>query len=383
MQKPTRILYLITKSNYGGAQKYVFELAVVAKTAGHTVTVGCGGTGEAGATLGRLGTKLTEANIPVHHIKHFLRDMSLWGDILAFFEVWRLLRKERPEVLHVTSSKAGGIGALAGRLAGIPRIVFTSHGLTIDEVWRPHWQRILIYLGTWVTLRLAHHTIMVSTETYERARQMPGMSARVSLVKNGIAPITFLERTAARAKLAPHAPPRSFWIGGIGELHPNKNWSAAILALTTLPARVHLLIIGEGEERTKLQQLITQHGLQERVHLLGYIDGASYLKAFDIFILPSKKEGLPYVLLEAGLAGLPVVASDLPGNHDIIESGQTGLLVEPTPDLLATSLSMLVRDESMRRNLGAQLSETVQQTFSIRHMYTDSFHIYESNTSEA
>ncbi|MCB9812550.1 glycosyltransferase [Candidatus Nomurabacteria bacterium] len=380
-KQPKKVLYLITKSNFGGAQKYVFELAVAAKQAGYAVVVGCGGTGKAGAATGRLVTKLQEVAIPVHSISHFMRDMSFLSDIRAFFEVWRLLRHERPEVLHVTSSKAGGIGALAGRLARVPRIIFTSHGLTVDEVWRPRWQRTLIYLGTWITLALAHQSIMITSETYQRAQKMPRMKDRVVLIKNGVAPIDFLTRTAARASLAPHLPPRALWIGGIGELHPNKNWSAAITALRTLPAQTHLLIIGEGEERPKLEQLITQEQLQERVHLLGYLEAAPHLMAFDIFVLSSQKEGLPYVLLEAGLAGLPIVASDLPGIRDIITTGETGLLVTPTPELLATSLSMLIRDEGMRRQLGQRAQQHITSTFSITHMCTDTFKLYDSKTA--
>jgi glycosyltransferase involved in cell wall biosynthesis len=378
-----KILYLITKSNFGGAQKYVFELALSAREAGWEVAVGCGGTGEAGAPTGLLVEKLRTAQLPTHHIKHFVRDMSVFSDLLALFEVWRLLRREKPAVLHVTSSKAGGIGALAGRLAGTPRIVFTSHGLTVDEIWRPRYQRALIYLGTWLTLRIAHHSIMISTETYERARAMPGISNRVSLIMNGVSEIEFLERAVARAKLAPQLPPNTLWIGGIGELHVNKNWATAIIALRTLPAHIHLLIIGEGEERVALERLITHHHLEERVHLLGYLDGAQYLLAFDIFLLPSKKEGLPYVLLEAGLASLPTVASDLPGIRDIINTGESGLLVEPTPPLLATTLEMLARDQGMRRRLGTALHNTVNQTFSIDRMCQQTFSCYDSKTLDA
>lgn len=376
-----KILYIITKSNFGGAQKYVFELAVAAKAVGYEVAVAGGGTGEARAPAGPLATKLEGVAVPFFTIKHFQRDMSFFSDLLAFFEVWRLIIRERPDVLHVTSSKAGGIGALAGRLTLTPRIIFTSHGLTVDEVWRPYWQRILIYFGTWFTLFLAHQSIMISTETFNRARRMPGLSNRITLIKNGIAPITFLERAEARAELAPLLPSTSLWIGGLGELHPNKNWSAAISAVASLSPSVHLLIIGEGEDRASLLLQISKFNLTKRVHLLGYLDGARYLKAFDIFILPSKKEGLPYVLLEAGLAGLPVVASDLPGIRDIIETGQTGLLVEPTPQLLKTSLEMLVRDDGMRRKFGLALSKTIQSNFAAERMYKETFAVYKSNKS--
>ena len=311
-----------------------------------------------------------------------MRDMSAMSDLRALFEVWRLFRKTKPDVVHLTSSKAGGIGALAARLAFIPRIIFTSHGLTVDEVWRPRWQRALIYLGTWLTLRLAHHSIMISTETFDRARHMPFMSDRVSLIKNGIAPMPLMEKLSARKVLAPQVPQKEFWIGGLGELHPNKNWEVAITALTSLPPRVHLVIIGEGEDHLQLESTISALKLTGRVHLIGYVDGASqYLEAFDLFILPSKKEGLPYVLLEAGLAGLATVASDLPGNRDIIETGQTGILVEPNPDLIATSLEFLYRDEGMRRRLGQALENSIRNSFSIETMFQKTFTLYDSSKS--
>ena len=378
-----KILYIITKSNFGGAQKYVYELAVAAKTAGHEVLVACGGTGEAGAATGHLVEKLTAADIETKHIPHFLRNMSLTDDCIAMFEVWNIVRQYKPDVLHVTSSKAGGIGALAGRLAFVPRIMFTSHGLTMDETWRPRCQQVLITCSTWLTLVLTHCSIMISTDTYTRASHMPLLKNKVALVKNGITPIRFLERGAARAKLAPHVPQRSFWIGGIGELHPNKKGQAVIQAMKTLPKSVHLVLIGEGEARKNLEQLIQQEQLIDQVHLLGYIDGATYLKAFDLFVLPSHKEGLPYVLLEAGLAGLPVVASDLPGIRDIITTGQSGLLVQPTPKLLATSLAMLVRDEGMRNKFRLTLQAHIEKEFSITTMYQQTFALYDSSKSRA
>ncbi len=377
MRTIPKIIYLITKSNFGGAQKYVYELAVDAKARGWDVMVACGGTGEKNAGLGLLATKLEEAGIAVIPIPHFMRNVSLDDDITAFFEVRRLLREERPDVLHVTSSKAGGIGAFAGRLVGIKNIIFTSHGLTIDEVWRPFWQRFFIYIGTWITMFFCHHAIMISSETYTRARSMPGMRKKVVLIKNGVAPVDFMDREHALTELELTIPPDHMLIGGIGELHQNKNWSAAIQTIASLPATVHLAIIGSGEEYDSLHHHVEKLNVRNRVHLLGYIPNAvRYLKAFDIFMLPSKKEGLPYVLLEAGLAGLPVIASDLPGNHDIIESGIHGFLVEPQPRVLATSIEMLLRDEGMRRHLGAALQERVMQDFSIGHMTDETFALY-------
>lgn len=379
MTQPKKILYIITKSNFGGAQKYVFELAVAAKVRGYEVAVACGGTGTKNAELGLLASKLVEAGVRVIPIKNFMRDMSIGKDLAAFTNIWELLRVERPDVIHVTSSKAGGIGAVAGRLTKVPKIVFTSHGLTIDETWRPFWQRCAIYLGTWFTMKNAHQSIMISSENYARARKMPGMKSKVVLIKNGIAPVDFKTIEEARIALELNIPANHFLIGGIGELHKNKNWLAAIHAIVILPPSIHLAILGGGEEYESLKHHAEKFGVSNRVHLLGHIpDADKYVRAFDVFLLPSKKEGLPYVLLEAGLAGLPVVASDLPGNHDIIESGVTGFLIEPTPRIIATSIEMLLRDEGMRRRFGAALQEKVMGTFSIHKMVESTFELYDS-----
>jgi len=369
-----KILYVITKSDpYGGAQKYIYDLAMSAQKAGHDVAVACGGDGP-------MITKLVSSQIEVHKVDSFFRDMSFLSDPKALFEVMRIILKKRPEVLHVTSSKAGAIGAIAGRLTLVRRIIFTSHGLTVDEVWRSKWQRSLIYLGTWLTMILAHTTIMISTETYNRSREMWGLRNKIALVKNGISNISFIERKKAKVALL-KLPTNSFWVGGLGELHPNKNWSALIKAAKNLPPNTHVIIIGEGEDRAKLEDLIIEEKLSSKVHLLGYLDGAPYLKAFDVFVLPSLKEGLPYVLLEAGLAELPVVASNLPGNHDVIDTGKTGFLIEPTPKLLSTTISILARDEVMRRRLGNNLEKMVSTEFSLERMFDETLKVYDFNKS--
>lgn len=377
-----KILYLITKSNLGGAQKYVLELATAAQQSGMEVVVAHGGSGKKDAQVGLLKTRLDEAAVRTVTIAAFMRDVSILRDLKAFFEVYAVLRHERPDVLHVSSSKAGGIGAAAGRLARVPRIIFTSHGLTMDETWRPRWQRILITLFTWLTFRLAHHSIMITTETYERVRRMPGLMHRVSLIFNGIRPTTSVDRVSARTTLAPDLTHEAIWVGGIGELHKNKNWSVVIQALTSLPPQVHLIIIGEGDERSQLTQLAAQRQVLNRVHLLGFIaDAPRFLSAFDVFILPSLKEGLPYVLLEAGHAGVPVIASDLPGIRDIITPDQTGIILTPTPEVIAAAITRILETPHEGKHLATALQSQVAHTFSIERMTTETFSLYDSHAS--
>lgn len=372
-----KILFLITKSNFGGAQKYVYELAVAATNDGNNVTVACGGTGEAGATTGDLVKRLETEGIPTLYIQHFMRNISLRREIAAFLEIYTLLRNERPDVLHISSSKAGGIGAAAARVAGIKNIVFTVHGLPTDETWRPHWQRQLIKAFTWITVLLSHHTIVLSKETKDRLTKQLFIKKKIHLIHNGVAETDTLARDTARTAL--HIPIDARCIGGVGELHPNKNWFLAISALAALPDNTYLCIIGEGEERNSLERHASKIGVADRVFFAGYMtDAATYLSAFDILVLPSKKEGLPYVILEAGMARLPVVATDLPGLQEIITTGENGLLVAPTVTNLTASLTMLLRDDGMRNRLGGALYSRVKATFSVTDMYTKTFLLYSS-----
>ena len=379
MTTPTStVLYVITKSNFGGAQKYVYDLACEAQSRGYTVHVACGNTGEVGATVGLLVEKLQQQNIPTHTVTNFQRDMSLRQDIRAFFEIAALIWRLKPQTLHLTSSKAGGIGSLAGRLLWVKNIIFTSHGLTMDETWRPQWQQSLIALATWITLTLAHHSIMINTQTASRSRRMLGLGHKIHLIFNGISEFPIQSKRTSYQTLKLPIPESNRIIGGIGELHPNKQWSSVIALMPALPADVHLVIIGhDGGARKSLQAQVRTLGVADRVHLTGYTpDAQEHLGIFDIFILPSAKEGLPFVLLEAGLAGIPVIASDLAGNRDIITSGQDGILVDPNSNSFGMAITMLLRDHSLRKQFTHQLQQKITTTFSPKKMFRDTFALY-------
>lgn len=377
----TTVLFIITKSNWGGAQRYVYDLATGLPREQYRAVVALGGTGAHQATPGQLQARLEAVGIPVVVVRHFLRDMRLMSDIRAFFELVRIVHTVRPDALHVTSSKAGGMGAAVGRLLGVRRIVFTSHGLTYDESWRPRWQRFVIAAFTWLSIMLAHTTIMISEATYRRARALPLAARKVVRIHNGITPPAFVAREIAREVLLPAGivhNPNALIVGTIAEYHPNKNLDVLIEAFAQrTTADTYLVLIGEGEELGKLEQCIARHSLGGRVILTGYVaDAAQYLKALDVFVLPSKKEGLPYVLLEAGLASLPVVVSDIDGITDIVTNDVTGLILKAEPAALADALRKLLADEALRARLGGALCTHVEQQFSTATMLENTARYY-------
>jgi glycosyltransferase involved in cell wall biosynthesis len=368
---PRRVLYVITKSNWGGAQRYVYDLAVAAHERGDEVLVAAGGDGE-------LLSRLRARGIPTRSVRALGRDVRLLQELTAVKELTALMREFRPDVVHINSSKAG-LAALAGRLTGVPRIIFTVHGWAWNED-RPFWQKLLLAAVYQLTLMLCHRVVVVSHAAHRQARFLPFVQSKFVVIHNGVHPISFTSREAARSHLLPWAS-NAFWIGTIAELHPVKGLPVLIRAfkqfLQVAPTS-QLLIMGEGQDRTRLEHLIAQEHLHEQVHLVGHVpEAAALLPALDIFVLPSRSEGLAYVLLEAGQARLPVVASAVGGIPEIITDHSTGVLV-PYGDVSALSkaLGELHADPARSTSLADTLHATVERDFSLYTMIEHTFAEY-------
>lgn len=369
---------MITKSNFGGAQRYVYDLATALPREMFDVAVAMGGSGV-------LADKLHERSIRTIAIPSLTRDVNILKDSASFRELLAIFRAERPDIVHVNSSKIGGLGALAGRITGIPRIIFTAHGWAWNEPGRSIFERTAIIATSWITVLLAHKTIAVSSAVHTEGRRLVLLYKKIVLVKNGIRPIEFLSRTAARDHLAAHTKTmlgnETFVVGTIAELNKNKGLRYAVDACATLAKanpKFRFIIIGEGEDRASLTEQILHRGASGQIFLPGFIDNAArHLKAFDCFLLPSLKEGLPYVLLEAGQAQLAVVATRTGGIPDLITHQSTGLLVSPRDALgLAQAIEALINNPAERARLANALNAKVVSKFSLEHMVEKTIALY-------
>ncbi|HEY4501126.1 MAG TPA: glycosyltransferase family 4 protein [Candidatus Paceibacterota bacterium] len=368
----TKIIYVITKANWGGAQRYVYDMAVAARDAGYEVVVVYGDEGE-------LARRLSEAGVRTIRIESLTRDTGLLHEIHSFFGLLRILRKERPTVVHVNSSKAGGLGCLAARVARVPRIIFTAHGWAFNEA-RPLWQKFVIYKLVWFTVLLSHRTICVSEAVLRDVIWMPFVRRKCVLIRNGIECTSLFSREEARAALAPHAVGQ-YWVGMAGELIPTKRVEDALRALAFIVPKhpeAILVVLGEGRERETLEKLIRELHLRDHVSLAGFRGDASFLlKAFDLFIHASSSEALGYAILEAGCASLPVVATNVGGIPEIIPDDDHGLLVPPCdPQSLALAIESLMLDRPRAAELGARLRARVQNSFSKKRMAAETFALY-------
>ena len=377
ISKKTKVMFVITKSNFGGAQKYVYDLATNISKDQFEVAVVVGGSGV-------LIQKLNEQSVRVLPILALARDINIVSDIRAFFELWSLFRNERPDVVHLNSAKAGGMGALAARFARVPQILFTAHGWAFNEE-RPVFQRLIIKFFSWITMLLSHETIAVSEAMKRDAENFLFVGKKIIVIKNGIKRPEFYTREDARAKISQRVstpvPQDAFIICTIAELHRSKGLQYSIDAFAKLiPTNptLYYFIFGDGEEKEHLNTLIKFRGLQGNVFLLGFINDASrLLLASDTFILPSITEAFGLVLLEAGFAGLPVVASRVGGIPEIIDDGKTGLLV-PARDVdgLASALQSLSSDKKESNLLGHALLQKTELYFSLSRVIKETSTLY-------
>lgn len=401
-----KIIYLITKSNFGGAQRYVFDLATSMPKDEYDVSVVFGGTGKAGSEPGALAEMLSRSGIRTIYVPELGRDVAalmgvhmllnpstLWHSISqearALNALKRLFKTECPHVVHLNSSKAGGLGALAARMAHVPHIIFTAHG------W-PFWEprafpiRALIFLFSYLTVLLSHKTIVISHHDKAAIAHLPFVRKKIAVIYNGIrAEGEAVTRTPsdARAVLYPLETQQvhkyDLWLVSIAELTPNKNIFRAVDAVRHvneqgISPRVFYTIIGGGEQAAALAEYISARGLNDSIHLCGFIpDAARLLSGFDALLLPSLKEGLPYVLLEAGAAHTAAIASRIGGIPEIIEHGVSGLLIDdPTATPAIAAQIMEVRDVNKRTRMATTLHQTVVDHFSFETMRQETLSLY-------
>ena len=376
IQHKKKILFLITKSNWGGAQRYVHDLATHLDTSIFDVVVALGGNG-------RLVEELSKKNIRIVKLGALERDISIIKDMKTAHELFTLIRSEKPDTLHINSSKAGGLGAFIGRLCRVPNIIFTAHGWAFNEE-RPLWQRVIIKLLHAVTIFLSHTTIAVSNMTKQQM-DVPFTHRKMSIVHNGRTIDDLYSRQFSRSFFCEYIPSLrdhtdDFWSVTIAELHPIKQHEVTIRALKSLTkdgVTVRHIIIGDGEMRASLESLVRELELEHVVFFTGNILEASrYLKAFDLFILSSRSEAMAYVIIEACALGLPIIASNVGGIPEVIRHEKEGLLFPQGDVNTLTKYYLQLLNNPDLRNTLAQNALLRAQDFTLEKMVEETISLY-------
>lgn len=378
------ILFIITQSELGGAQRHVLMLATRLRAAGMTPVVVCGGDGE-------LPAALREGDIEVHILPSLVRPISPVRDIRAIASLVSFIRSRRFDIVHCHSTKAGIVGRIAARLAGSHIVLFTVHGCVLNEpMSRPAF--FLSWTLEWFAGLLSSRIIAVSEHDRDSLLKFRTAAARkISVIRNGIEMVgTCPQGPDARGAVreAMGVSPATLVVGTTANFYRTKALDVLIRAAAIVVQanqQACFVLIGDGMERPGVEALIEKLGLERNVILLGQHPHArELLSAFDIFVLPSRKEGMPLALIEAMAAGVPVVATNVGGMPEVITHGRTGLIVPPEePDRLAEAILTIANDPVLQARFGEAGKSHVNRSFTFDIMFTQTMDLYRREVERA
>lgn len=394
----TKILFIITRSEFGGAQRYLYEIATRLDPQKYEIVFGIGEkkrqssifdfhtvkSAKSGAASPHFnGVKFS--NIRTFYLKHLKRVPWLISALLCVREILSLLKREKPDVLFLCSTTSGILGSVAGYLhkKKNPRlkIIYRIGGWAFRDP-RPTWQNKIIIRLEKLTAPVKDKIIVNSEIDRQLAvRYKITPENKILKIYNGVDPdkMKFLPRNEAREYLSSKFKIQSHKIiGTIANFYKTKGLNYLIEAAHVLTAQdpilnISFVIIGEGRERPKLKGLIKKYGLENIVFLAGRLaDAYQYLKAFDVFVLPSVKEGFPWAILEAMAAEVPVIAAKVGALPEIIEDSKEGLLIEPKNSrLLAEKINWLLSHPEQARQMASLAKEKAQTRFPLQKMLSD------------
>lgn len=315
-------------------------------------------------------------------LRHLVWPIHPFHDPLVVWELVRLMRRQRYTIVHTHNSKAGFVGRLAAKLAGVPIIVHTVHGFAFHE-HEPWWRRQLYRGLEQLAAHWCDRLIMISQPLVEWALRAH-IAPRAQMVKiySGIDLKAFrqpIDRARLRAALG--FQDHEFVVGEVAKLWRGKGHEVLFRAAANLTDRLpslRLLIVGEGGLRPFLTRLSEDLGIRERVVFTGFRqDIPALTQVVDVAVLPTQFEGMGRAVLEAQAAGKPVIASRVGGVPDLIVDGQTGLLVDPgNVDQLADAIWQLSQHPEQRRQLGEAAQRAVDERFDAATMARQIVQVY-------
>lgn len=333
---------------------------------------------------------LKEESLKGHklYLINMQREIKLHADIISLYRILKVLKKNKFDIIHCHSSKAGVLGRVAAWLCGCSNIIYTPHCFSFHD-GNSYYKNILYASIEKATSKITTKIICVSNgERDEALKWKVASNEKVIVIPNGIEMKN--EKTSKAEKKQKQQEyliqngytGNEFVIGFVGRLSEQKNPEMLIHSLAKMKVEnVLCMIIGEGKLRNRLDDLVIEKGLENKVLFVGEVDSSYYFEIFDLFVSTSLWEGLPYTILESMAVKVPVIATNISGVRELINEGYNGYLVTPShvetlaskieafiaqPDEEITNRAeKLVRTEYQVSRMIEQISAVYQQRFEI------------------
>lgn len=365
-----KIVEMIDRPSLGGGQTALLLLAAHLDRQRFEVFISSAGEGPLEEEARKLG---------LPHLRVSLGKKLNRG---AVEEIAGLLREHRISILHTHGGIAGLFGRLAARRAQTPVVVHTLHGIHYLHYRNPLLRKFYILLERRFS-RFTDGLVFVSQADFQKAKKHRlAAGDKMFVILNGIDPRAGLSGEEIREKrLALGWPPDGPLVGTVARLHRQKGIPTLLKAAPRLFAAApgaRVAVVGEGPLGRKLRKKVRRQGLEEKFLFLGERkDATELLSLFDVFVLPSLWEGLPFVLIEAASLRKPIVATAVDGITEVVENGKTGLLIPPeNPQALADAVIDLLLDRQLASRLADNAKSIIPSRFPLRRMIEQTQNLY-------
>lgn len=323
--------------------------------------------------------------VTFHPLEHSTRSMSLADDLRAAREFWGLVRRLRPDIVHTHNPKPGVYGRIGARLARVPAVINTVHGLYAQPS-DPLPRRLAVYGLERLAAAFSHAELVQSVEDVATLRKLRVPETKLTVLGNGIDMARFGPDDHARARVRAELgfETHHVVIGAVGRLVREKGYPELLEAAASVVASnpdARFVIVGphEPDKADAVTEAETHTARQAGVHFLGHRNDVDDLyRAMDVYVLASHREGFPRSAMEAAATGLPLVLTDIRGCRQVVEPETTGLMVPPRDAAsMAQALRRLVADPELRRRLGAGSAAKAAAEFDQRRVIDTTLATYE------
>ncbi|MGC5010262.1 glycosyltransferase [Streptosporangium sp. DT93] len=370
-----RVMEIIARMNVGGPATQVSGLheRLNREEFDHRLYTGHVGAGEADHLL------LHGARAPVHHVPGLGRSVRPGDDQRALIWLVRAMRSFRPHIVHTRTAKAGALGRVAARLSGVGAArAHVFHGHLLHGYFSPV-RRGLYVRSERLLARLSDRLVTVGTRVRDELLEAGiGRPEQYVVIPPGVRLGPLPGREEARAALGlPQDAPVVAYVGRLTRVkRPDRFVTVARTVLGRVP-NCHFVVCGGGELAARLKR--ETEAARGSFHLLGWrADTGTVYAAADVVLLTSDNEGTPVTLVEAGMAGVPVVSTRVGSVAEVVRDGHTGLLSGPGPDELAAHVVRLLNDPGLARRMGEAARDWTAYAFAVDRLVADTENLYRS-----
>jgi glycosyltransferase involved in cell wall biosynthesis len=376
MEKPAKVLHIHVMPVISGSGINTWLSMVGVDPGRYQVEFAC-------APDGPLNDMTIAAGIPFHPVKSFVQPIRPIRDLRALWQLIRIIRQGKYQIVHTHNSKGGILGRLAAWWCRVPIVIHTIHGFAFHDS-EPLWRRRLFIFLERRAAKMAHKLIAISQPLQDWGLRLGiGKPEQYTKIYSGIEIEKFrIPVDVPRLRKDLGLAETDFVFGLVAKLWDGKGHMTAIEALPRIleeAPNARLVFVGDGYLRPALEAHAKKFGVEKQVVFTGFRKDIAELNAmFDLAILISDFEGMGRVLLEAMVMGKPVIATNVGGIPDVVRDGRTGFLIPPgDPAKLAEKVIQLARDPGLRQSMGAAGEQRITEQFSAATMVRKIVEVYE------